>query len=133
MLDLRAWNHLTDPEAQYDAHRHNLLTLMLAHPASADPSTVALHSANLRRDRMTQRRLSRTDILRRTLPDIRCPVYGIWGEYDALVLGRLDALREALAIAPRFGRLSVFPRAGHWVQYEDADMFNAELAGMLGR
>jgi 2-hydroxy-6-oxonona-2,4-dienedioate hydrolase len=80
---------------------------------------------------MRRRRLSRTDILLRTLPEVRCPVFGIWGEEDALYRGVRHLLAPALATAPDFRGLTMIPRAGHWVQFEDAPAFDRALAGAL--
>ena len=45
------------PEAQAEIHRHNLLALMFQNPASLDELALALHTANVHRDRMPRRRL----------------------------------------------------------------------------
>jgi len=128
---LRAWNHLA-PGAEYDAvQRANLATLMLADPAAVDDLALALQSLNLPRDRMKLRRISRTDILKRTLPAIACPLYGIWGAQDVLYRGVLDGLAPALGLAPGFRWLRTIPGAGHWVQYECAGQFDTALAEAL--
>lgn len=128
---LRPWSHL-DPGEELDAvQRSNLRALMLAKPASVDALALAIHAANLRRDRMKLRRLSRTDILIRTLPQLACPVFGIWGAEDALYRGVQAQLEPALRQAPQFRELRFIAEAGHWVQYEDAPAFDLALAGML--
>ena len=85
---LRAWSHLEMGEAFDAVQRHR--------PESVDDLAVAVQALNLPRDRMKMRRISRTDVLLRTLPDIRCPVYGIWGAQDALYVGLQDQLEPAL-------------------------------------
>jgi 2-hydroxy-6-oxonona-2,4-dienedioate hydrolase len=130
-LDLRTWHDVPAGPARDAIHRHNLAALMLAQPASIDALAVALHAANVERDRMRRRRLMRTDLLLRTLPDIACPVAGIWGEDDVLYRGRRAMVEEALAHA-RDPRLVVFvPGAGHWVQYERHEAYDAALASAL--
>jgi pimeloyl-ACP methyl ester carboxylesterase len=128
---LRPWSHL-EPGEELDAvQRSNLRTLMLAKAGSVDDLALAIHALNLKRDRMKLRRLSRTDIVRRTLPRIACPVSGIWGAEDALYRGVQDQLEPALRQAPRFGELRFIAGAGHWVQYEDAAAFDRALAEVL--
>jgi len=127
---LRAWSHLEGEELA-TAHRINLGKLMLARPESIDDLAMTIHGSNLPRDRMKMRRLSRTDIMRRTLPRIRCPLYGIWGTEDVLYRGVLDRLEPALARAPDFRWLKSIPGAGHWVQYEAAADFNRTLGEAL--
>ena len=104
---------------------------MLAQPASIDPLAVALHAANVVRDRMRRRRLMLTDVLVRTLPDLSCPVWGIWGADDVLYRERHDLIARALARAPRFQMLTMVPHAGHWVQYESPQVFNDALLAAL--
>jgi len=128
---LKPWAHL-QPGPELDrTHRANLASLMLAQPESIDDLALALHAANLPRDRMRLRRLSRTDIMLRTLPDIRCPVFGIWGEEDVLYRGFQDRLAPALARAPDFRWMRLVPRAGHWVQFERAQAYDQALAEAL--
>lgn len=130
-ISLRAWSHLP-PGAEYDAvQRSNLATMMLAGPDSVDDLALALHTTNLPRDRMRLRRISRTDILKRTLPDIVCPIYGIWGERDVLYHGVAHELAPTLARAPEYRWLRSIPDAGHWVQYERAAAFDEALAVAL--
>lgn len=130
-VSLRPWNHL-EPGPEYDAvQRANLATMMLARPESVDALALALHAANLPRDRMKLRRLSRTDILKRTLPDIACPLYGIWGAEDVLYRGVQDRLAPTLAQAPGFQWLRSIPGAGHWVQFEFAAAFDRALGEAL--
>lgn len=132
LLDLRRWAHLPPGPERQAAIRHNLMTLMLAQEASAEPLALALHTENLARDRMPRRRLASTDVLLRTLPLLRCPVHGIWGDHDALVRGALEILEPALSKAPGFRGLTLLPGAGHWAPFEAASAFNAALATALG-
>ncbi|MEN9314900.1 MAG: hypothetical protein RIS35_1293 [Pseudomonadota bacterium] len=127
-LVLRPWTHLP-PGTELDAAtRENLSILMLAQADSIDDLAFALHSANLARDRMKQRRLARTDIMLRTLPRIGCPLFGIWGEQDVLYRGGQQRIAPALSCAPGFRSLTLIPEAGHWVQYERAEAFGRALA-----
>ena len=128
---LQAWRHLADPSAREARHRHNLTALMLSNPADVDADTLAMHIANVLRDRIPGRRLSYTDVLSKALQQVHCPVWAIYGREDALYLGRLAALAAALQAAPTFQSLHLVDAAGHWVQYECADAFNAALQRVL--
>lgn len=130
-LPLRAWDTAPPGERRDALHRHNLGVLMLSRPEAIDALAVALHGANIERDRMRRRRLMRTDLLRRTLPQLRCPVHGLWGDDDVLYRGRLQVVRDALAQAPAGGSLRFIAGAGHWVPYEAAEEFNAALVALL--
>lgn len=130
-VPLKAWRHLADASAQAAQHRHNLTALMLFDPAAVDADTLAMHIANVRRDRIPGRRLSYTDVLSQALQQVRCPVWAIYGREDALYLGRLAELAAALQAAPTFQSLQLVDAAGHWVQYECAEVFNAALQQAL--
>ena len=128
-LDLRMWSHLPESAPREAVMRHNLLELMLRHPASVTPLVMQLQAHNLRREhrRMKRRKLSQTDVLRHTLPKLRCPVWGLWGAHDALFVDRHAEVAQALALAPRFEGLHWVPDAGHWVQFEAHDAVNTWL------
>ena len=128
---LRAWTHLEPGPARQAVIRANLAALMLARPESIDAFALALQERNVERDRMRKRRLARTDVLVRTLPRVRAPVYGIWGGLDAIYIGQTDRIAPALRSAPAFQWLELIADAGHWVQFEAAPLFDAALARAL--
>lgn len=131
-IPLKGWRHLTSTESQDSVHRHNLMALMLHAPEALDRLALALHSANVQRDRMPRRRLSSTDIVARTLGQVQVPVSAIFGEHDALYKGRLASLSVAMPkMAAHWGHWRVVPGAGHWVQYEAAAAFLAALSEVL--
>ena len=130
-LDLQRWDLLPVGAASQAAHRHNLLQLMLANEASATELAVTLHAHNVERDRLRRRRLMLTDALVPILPRLHCPVHGLWGAQDVLYRHRLPLIRQVLSSAPGFQSLELLPDAGHWVQFEAADAFNAALARAL--
>lgn len=130
-LDLRRWDALPAGDARAAVHRHNLLQLMLAQADAATPLAVALHAANVERDRLRRRRLMLTAALVPVLPQLVCPVHGIWGAEDVLYRHRLPLIAQVLSTAPSFQSLDLLPQAGHWVQFEAADAFNAALAAAL--
>ncbi len=131
-IELKSWRHL-ETEAERNAiHRHNLELLMLHDPASADDLAIAVQAANAARDRMKRRRLSRTDLLLRALREVRCPVFGIWGEHDALYRTRTALVEPALRAACDFRGLRWIEHAGHWVQFERSAAFDRALAEALG-
>ncbi|MBL8329317.1 MAG: alpha/beta fold hydrolase [Rubrivivax sp.] len=131
-LALRAWETEAPGPAREAAHRHNLMQLMLAHASSADALAVHIHGANVERDRLRRRRLMRTDLLLRTLPQLRCRVDGLWGALDFIERLRPGLVARSLPQAPHFGSLQLLPDAGHWVSYEAAEAFNAALLKLLG-
>jgi 2-hydroxy-6-oxonona-2,4-dienedioate hydrolase len=130
-LDLRRWQSVPVRAERNAIHRHNLRTLMLAQDESIDELAIALHAANVERDRMRKRRLMLTDALLNMLPVMTCPLDGIWGAEDVLYRSRHDVIGRALAHAPDLRSLTLIPEAGHWVQYERAAIFNEALRSAL--
>jgi len=129
---LLGWRHLPSEAAREQAHRHNLQALMLHDPARIDADTLALHVHNVLRDRLPRRRLSQTDALAQALALVACPVHAIYGRHDALYLGRQARLEQALVTAtPHFHGLHWVADAGHWVQYEQPERFDALLLACL--
>ena len=130
-LNLRRWDALPAGPARTAVHRHNLLQLMLAHDDTATPLAVALHAANVERDRLRRRRLMLTAALVPVLPALVCPVHGIWGAEDVLYRHRLPLIGQVLSTAPGFQSMDLMPQAGHWVAFEAAGAFDAALAVAL--
>ncbi len=129
---LKGWRHLPTLAQQNEVHRHNLMALMFERAESLDGLALALHAANVARDRLPRRRLSSTPIVAEALPRVKARVSAIYGEHDALYRSRLADVREALPRwAPHWGQWHTVPGAGHWVQYEAADDFNAALQTQL--
>ena len=133
-IPLKGWRHLPSPQAQALVHRHNLMALLLQKPEALDDLALALHTANVQRDRMPRRRLSSTPIVAQTLPQLHAQVSAIYGEHDALYRGRWPELQSAMqTLSPRWGDWHTVPKAGHWVQYEAPDEFMAALLRQLQR
>nr|WP_239467267.1 alpha/beta fold hydrolase [Rhodoferax koreense] len=130
-VQLTGWRHLADPAEVEAVHRLNLKALMFADAASITPLALALHAANVVRDRMPGRRLAYSDALLQALAVVTCPVFAIYGREDVLYLGKLEALEAALASAPGFRGLRFIDHAGHWVQFEQAAAFDAALREAL--
>ena len=129
---LKGWRHLPTSEQQNAVHRHNLMALMFEQEASLDDLALSLHAANVARDRMPRRRLSSTPIVAEALPRVRARVSAIYGAHDALYRDRLDEVKRALpSWSPHWGQWHTVPGAGHWVQYEAAQVFNTVLLQML--
>lgn len=129
---LKAWRHLTDAAERREIHRYNLGALMLRHPESIDAQAVEIQETNVPRDRMPGRRLAFVPTLLEALPRIQCPVDVIYGYDDALYEGRQALLESTIrGAASTLRSFQFIPDAGHWVQYERPQAFNAALLSLL--
>lgn len=130
-LGLTEWRHLPTSQERAAVHRANLAALMLHHRESITPLAVALHAANLERDRLRRRKLARTEALQMALPQVRCPMAAIYGRDDVLYRDRTDALEASLRSLPLMQSFEFVEGAGHWVQFERAEAFDAALRRAL--
>ena len=128
---LLEWRHLDDPAERARIHRTNLAALMLADPASITPLAEGIHSANLQRDRLRKRRLAQSGLLAQVLTQVRCPVHMIYGHEDALFRERREALAAAIQAIPTLASHRSIEAAGHWVQFEAPQAYDAALAQVL--
>jgi len=128
---LKGWRHLPDEAQRLAVHRENLQLLMLHAPEAITPLACQLQLANTVRDKLPKRRLSRTDILARAMPGLRCPLHAVYGEHDPFYKGQTHAFENVLQQAPGFRGMHAIAAAGHWVQFEQADAFNQRLLALL--
>jgi pimeloyl-ACP methyl ester carboxylesterase len=128
---LKGWRHLPGEAQRLAVHRDNLQMLMLHAPEAITPLACQLQMANALRDRLPKRRLSRTDILVRTLPGLRCPLHALYGEHDPFYKGQAAAYAAILQQAPGFCGMHAIADAGHWAQFEQPEAFNQALLKIL--
>ncbi len=129
---LKGWRHLPTQALQLEAHRHNLLALMLHDENKLDELAMTVHRLNVARDRMPRRRLSGTPIVADALPLIGCPVHVIYGEWDALYHGCMTDVENLVKnITPQLASWQLVAGSGHWVQFEAPEAFQLALKKAL--
>jgi pimeloyl-ACP methyl ester carboxylesterase len=128
---MRPWRHLTDEAELHAALAQNLQVLMLHDPASVDALALRLHRENSERTRFRSKDISRSRSLVDVLAALPARLYGIWGGEDVTALPDVRGRGEQLRLAQAHARFEVIEGAGHWVQYERADAFDALVAGFL--
>ena len=131
-VPLKGWRHLPTQALQLEAHRHNLLALMLHDENKLDELAMTVHRLNVARDRMPRRRLSGTPIVADALPLIACPVHVIYGEWDALYHGCMPEVEKLVKnITPQLASWQLVSGSGHWVQFEAPEAFQLALKKAL--
>ncbi len=126
VLNLRSLASATGARDEEAIVRWNMESLMVLHPATLDDTALSLHHANLLRDRLRRRRISRTPVMTELQKRWQCPVHAIWGRGDVLIRHDVDRLRESFAGCD-LRELTLIDDAGHWVQYERPSAFDAAL------
>jgi len=131
-VPLKGWRHLPTQALQLEAHRHNLLALMLHDENKLDELAMTVHRLNVARDRMPRRRLSGTPIVADALPLIACPVHVMYGEWDALYHGCMTDVENLVKnITPQLASWQLVAGSGHWVQFEAPEAFQMALKKAL--
>ncbi|MBB4858490.1 pimeloyl-ACP methyl ester carboxylesterase [Novosphingobium chloroacetimidivorans] len=117
-------------EARTAVLRSNLLGLMLHHAESADGLAIHMLLPNAKRARLIAADMVMPDKLLRILPEVRCRVDAIWGEYDRPHPD--PALQQAAlrSVCPDAG-FEVVADAGHWAMYERPQAFERALHGVF--
>lgn len=130
-IGLLPWRQVKDDAERRALHRQNLGMLMLHSPAAIDELAVELQDSNSLRTRLRSRDMSRTDALRRMLPELKARLAGIWGAEDATAAPDVHQRGVLLREIQPDARFEVIPDAGHWVQFERAAGFNRALIDCL--
>jgi len=131
-VNLEKWRHLTDPAERLAIHRRNLAALMFHDSEKIDDLAVYLQAENTSRATINSRAVAQSTNVPEILADLRVPIDGIWGACDAVSRERLPVLKEFLHGVDPSSEFIVIENAGHWVQYEAAELVNNELIALLG-
>ncbi len=131
MQPLLSWRGAPDAAARAAIHRENLARLMIAEPAEIDDLAIHLQAANAERGRTKSPPIARTDTLARILPKVTARLAVIWGERDVTAMEDLPARARLIRGIRPSTPVLILADAGHWVQYEAAEAFNATLAELL--
>jgi pimeloyl-ACP methyl ester carboxylesterase len=118
-----------DPALQEAAFRHNLLAHMLYDERNADGLAFEVYVQSIRRTRFRHRGTTGSVTLAEMLMPYSEPALLIWGEHD--VTATPDMAAETLLRGKPNRRYRRLPEGGHWIQFEQADAVNAELARWL--
>ena len=128
---LRKWRP-DMPREDLDArHRNNLGVIMLHDAARIDDLAVHVQRENGLRYRFHVARADASTLLRDNLGRVDARLSCIWGEHDVYAIGNRDRRIAVMRETHPDMRVSIVEDAGHWVMYEQADHFNAELLKLL--
>lgn len=126
----KASSRMTEAELM-EVHRKNLGFMMIADPANIDELALYIQNTNTRRGRLRSGDIPRGDSLARRLPELPCPIQGIWGERDQTTGSHGAARRDLFRRIQPDCRFHFVPGAGHWVQYEAPEETERHLLDFL--
>jgi pimeloyl-ACP methyl ester carboxylesterase len=119
-----------DSSTATEAHRHNLLQMMLHSPSSVDALALHIQMQNVARARLDARPIVLPDGLLRALYRSLVPVDAIWAQFDRPHPDP-EHQHQALQQVRPHSRLRVVRNAGHWCPFENPAGFHEALA-LLG-
>jgi pimeloyl-ACP methyl ester carboxylesterase len=128
--ELKSLRGVAEGDERHAILAHNLGAIMIHDTSHIDELAVAAQDQCSTRERIKGRVLARTDAMIRLAPGWKCPVHGIWGEDDnprRRGVVNFDAAVAQLRLATK----DVVPDAGHWVQFEKADVYNRRVIELL--
>jgi pimeloyl-ACP methyl ester carboxylesterase len=96
-----------------------------------DALAVELQADNTARARIDSVVLAQSTNIPEIMATLRVPIDGIWGAFDAVSRQNLPLLRELLSGVDPASEFVVVDNAGHWVQYEAAEIVNRTLPALL--
>lgn len=111
--------------------RENLARLMIHDRRQIDDLAVLMQDMNTTRARFSSPQYARATLVIDGLTGTSTPLFVIYGEYDAPAYPDLEARRNVFESIRSDVRFEIVENAGHWLQYEQPDIFNARCLEWL--
>jgi pimeloyl-ACP methyl ester carboxylesterase len=119
------------PAQAAPVYRRNLEKLMVHDPRAVDDLAMALHLENMAKARLRSRGIARKTVTADSLRGLACRLAFVFGAHDATLDPDIAGIRDYVRRNHPDAAFHVIAGAGHWVQYEAADAFNALLPDLL--
>ncbi|MCB1692141.1 MAG: alpha/beta fold hydrolase [Pseudomonadales bacterium] len=119
------------PAEVLETNRENLARLMIHDRRRIDDLAAWLQTFNTNRSRFNSPQFARSSLVLEHIARSTAPLQVLYGEFDAPAWPDFETRRQRiLAVRPDAG-FEIVPSAGHWLQYECADEFNARCLAWL--
>lgn len=130
---LARWKDVPDEAGRMAAHGRNLELMMIADPANIDALALQIQSTNTPKARYAGPPLQPGEKLHLYLPQVNVEqsVSAISGTRDHVAQAIMEQQQTGLDVVRPGGRFYPIAGAGHWVQYEAAQAYNALLLKIL--
>ena len=119
------------PQEAVPIYQSNLQKLMVRDPSVVDDLAMTLHMTNMAKVRLRSRSIARARPMDETLRHLPCHLNCIFGDSDVTLYPDLAGIRAHVEQICSDAAFHVIPNAGHWVQYESPETFNALLMKLL--
>lgn len=108
----------------HDANRENLARLMIYDRNRVDDLAVYIQTLNTQKARFNSPQFARSKLVLDGVSQIRVPLKVVYGQFDAPGLPNIAAKQKLLESVRADVEFEIVPDAGHWLQYEQAALFN---------
>jgi 2-hydroxy-6-oxonona-2,4-dienedioate hydrolase len=108
-----------------EANRVNLARLMIQNEQRIDDMAVYLQTNNTNQARFNSPQFVKSTLVLDGVAAINIPVKVIYGEHDAPALPDIESKRGLFQAVNPEVKFEIIADAGHWLQYEQSDSFNA--------
>ncbi len=113
----------------FAANKENLARLMIYNREEIDDLAVYLQTINTNRSRFNSAQFATTTLALDGVKAVTTPLMVLYGEHDAAAGGRagIELRRELFQAVRPDMTFEIVPDAGHWLQYEQSELFNKKL------
>ncbi|MBT3426795.1 MAG: alpha/beta hydrolase [Gammaproteobacteria bacterium] len=107
-----------------EAHRENLARLMIYDRSRIDDLAVLIQILNTQKARFNSPQFARSKLVLEGVARTRVPLKVVYGQYDAPGLPDIVAKKDLFEAVSDNVEFEIIADAGHWLQYEQAGIFN---------
>jgi len=121
---MKSWRDVDSKEELFAAQRFNLSAMMLHKEEKIDDLAITIQTLNTRGGKVRSLDIVASHDLPSRLLNVNKPIDIIWGEYDVTLINGIDNARERMKELIPDVRCHVIDNTGHWVQFEEPELFN---------
>ncbi len=121
---MKSWRDVDSKEELFAAQRFNLSAMMLHKEEKIDDLAITIQTLNTRGGKVRSLDIVASHDLPSRLLNVNKPIDIIWGEYDVTLINGIDNARERMKELIPDARCHVIDNTGHWVQFEEPELFN---------
>ena len=122
---IRRTKDMTEAEV-FAANKENLARLMIYNREEIDDLAIYLQTINTNRSRFNSAQFATSSLVLDGVKAIATPLKVMYGDHDAAAggLAGIESRRELFQAARPDTVFEIIPDAGHWLQYEQSEVFN---------
>ena len=121
---MKSWRDVDSKEELFAAQRFNLSAMMLHKEEKIDDLAITIQTLNTRGGKVRSLDIVASHDLPSRLLNVNKPIDIIWGEYDVTLINGIDNARERMKELIPDARCHAIDNTGHWVQFEEPELFN---------